>query len=154
MWGTTGARLSYIYAENLKKVYVPPEVYVPQQDHPGLADINAMYVEQFNLFLHYKQEKRCRILLKINVQMDSSSLIALCMTKVNFLYIFLHVTLDSQTKVVQTWFYLLCTVRMSISITKWFIFLFWWLFWFRAGWYSFTLNHSHTQSVRTPHGGI
>ena len=57
----------------MKKVYVrvPPEVYVP------LEDITAMYVEEFNLFLHYKQVKHFRILMKMNVQMDSGSLIVL-----------------------------------------------------------------------------
>ena len=57
-----------------------------------------MYVEEFNLFLQYKQEKHFRILMKMNVKMDSSSLIALYMTQVN---IFLYMAWDSQTKVIK-----------------------------------------------------
>ena len=76
--------------ENLEKVYVPPEVYIPLLENLRLANITAMYVEEFNFFLHYKQERHFRISMKINVQMDSSSLIALYMTKVNCLYIFTY----------------------------------------------------------------
>ena len=68
-------------------MYVPPEVYVPLQENLRLADITAMYVEQFNLFLHYKQEKYLRMLMKITVLMYSSSLIALYKINVYFLCI-------------------------------------------------------------------
>ena len=37
-----------------KKVYIPREVYAPLQDNLRLADIIPMYVEGFDLFLHYK----------------------------------------------------------------------------------------------------
>ena len=46
-----------------------------------------MYVEQFNLFLHYKQKKYLRILMEMTVLMYSSNLIALYDTNVDFLYI-------------------------------------------------------------------
>ena len=46
-----------------------------------------MYVEEFNWFLHYKQEKYLRIFEEMAVQMYSSSLIALYKTNVDFLYI-------------------------------------------------------------------
>ena len=68
-------------------MYVPPEVYVPLQDNLRLADITAMYVEQFNLFLHFKQEKYLWILMEMTVLMYSSSLIALYKTNVDVLYI-------------------------------------------------------------------
>ena len=45
-------RLSFC-KKTSKNVYVPPEVYVPPQPNPKLADITAMYVEEFNLILHY-----------------------------------------------------------------------------------------------------
>ena len=64
-----------------------PEVYVPLQENFRLADITAMYVEQFNLFLHYKQEKYLRMLLEMTVLMYSSSLIAFYETNVDFLYV-------------------------------------------------------------------
>ena len=66
--------------ENLQKVHVPPKVYVPPQDNLMLADITAMYVEEFNLFLHYKQEKHFRTLVEMTVQMYSSRLVALYKT--------------------------------------------------------------------------
>ena len=47
-----------------------------------------MCVESFNLFLHYKQGKHFRVLMEMNVQMYSSSFVALYKTYVNFLYIF------------------------------------------------------------------
>ena len=68
-------------------MYVPPEVYMPLQDNFRLADITAMYLEQFNLFLHYKQEKYLRILMEMTVLMYSSSLNGLYETNVDFLYI-------------------------------------------------------------------
>ena len=58
-------------------MYVPPELYVLLHDDLWLADITAMYVEQFNLFLHYEQEKYLRILMEI----------ALYTINVDFLYI-------------------------------------------------------------------
>ena len=76
--------------ENLEKVYVPPEVYVPLQDNLRLADITAMYVEECNLFLHYKQQEYLRISMEMTVQMYSSSLVALYKSNVDFLYIFTH----------------------------------------------------------------
>ena len=47
--------------ETLQKVIVPPEVYVPPQHNLRLAEITAMYIKEFNLFLHYNQEKYFRI---------------------------------------------------------------------------------------------
>ena len=55
-----------------------------------LGDITAMYVEEFYLFLHYKQGKFLRILMEMIVQMYSSSLIALYKTKMDFVYIFTY----------------------------------------------------------------
>ena len=49
-------------------MYVPPEVYVPLQDNLWLADITAIYVEEFNMFLQYKQEKYFRISMEITLQ--------------------------------------------------------------------------------------
>ena len=73
-------------------MYVPPEVYVPPHDSHMLADITAIHVKEFNLFLHYKPEKHARILMEMTVQMYSSSLVALHKTYVNFLYIFANVS--------------------------------------------------------------
>ena len=60
--------------KTFKKVHVPPEVYVPPQE--VRLHYCIMYVEEFNLFLHYKWEKHFRILMEMTVQMYSSNLIA------------------------------------------------------------------------------
>ena len=46
-----------------------------------------MYVKE-HLFLHYKQQKDFRVLMKMNAQMYSNSFIAFYMTKLNFFYFF------------------------------------------------------------------
>ena len=125
-----------------KKVYVAPEVYVPLQDNLSLSDIAPMFVEEFYLFLHYKQEKYLRVLMEIPAQMCSSLQMTLWLPFIRlvlfYIYISLYMTLDSQTKGKKT-MVLLCNVRMCINITKCFI------CWLRTGWYSFTSNRSHTK---------
>ena len=71
-------------------MYFPPEVYVPLQDILTLADIAVMYAEEFNLFLHYKQQNYFKMLMKMIAHMYSSSLFAFYMTEVNLLYIFTY----------------------------------------------------------------
>ena len=53
--------------ESLEKVYVPPEVYVPPPDNLRLAATTSMYLEEFNLFLHYKQKKYLGMLMEMAV---------------------------------------------------------------------------------------
>ena len=73
--------------KNLEKSVRTPWSVRTLHDNLRLADITAMYVEQFNLFLHYKQEKYLRILMEMTGLIHSSSLIALFKTNVDFLYI-------------------------------------------------------------------
>ena len=88
-------------------MYVPPEVYIPLQDNLRLADINAMYVEQLDLFLHYKQEKYLRILMEMTVLIYSSGFMALYKTKVNFSIYFDIWQLIPKQKWWKQWFYFL-----------------------------------------------
>ena len=131
-----------------QKVYVRPEVYVPPQDNLRLAYITAMYVEEFNLFLHCKQEKYINGMECTNIQQQPY--IRLMWIS----YTFLHMTVDFPTKQIKTMVFLVNALLecSSVQTIDPFVF-FWWLFWLRAGWHSFILNHSHTKKCTYPRGG-